>query len=60
MTSGGSAITAARVVAEAGCKVILIIGVIDREEGAAEAVAAAGFEMQALFTRSELDRYLPR
>jgi orotate phosphoribosyltransferase len=58
MTSGGSAITAARALVDAGCRVTRIIGVIDREEGAGEAVQAAGFELAAVFTRSELERHL--
>jgi orotate phosphoribosyltransferase len=58
MTSGGSAIQAAKVLAEAGCRVQKIIGVIDREEGARDAVTAAGYELDALFTRTELDRWL--
>ena len=60
MTSGGSAVTAARALVDAGCQVTRIIGVIDREEGAAEAVRAAGFELAAVFTRSELERHLAR
>ncbi len=59
MTTGGSAISAARALAEAGCRVTRVIGVIDREEGAAEALRTAGLEMKAVFTRSELERYLP-
>ena len=58
MTSGASAIKAAQALAEAGCRIARIIGVIDREEGAAEAVADAGYELVAVFTRSELERYL--
>jgi len=58
MTSGGSAIQAARVLEAAGCRVRRIIGVIDREEGAKEAVLAAGYELEALFSRTELDRWL--
>ena len=58
MTSGGSAIQAANALGEAGCKVRIIIGIIDREEGAREAVTAAGYELEALFTRTELDRFL--
>jgi len=58
MTSGGSAIEAARVLVEAGCQVRKIIAVIDREEGARDAVTAAGFELDPLFTRTELDRWL--
>jgi orotate phosphoribosyltransferase len=58
MTSGASAIKAAGALAEAGCRVTRIIGVIDREEGAAEAATTAGYEMVAVFTRSELERHL--
>lgn len=58
MTSGGSAISAARELTEGGCRVVKIIAVIDREEGARDAVRAAGFEMDALFGRSELERWL--
>jgi orotate phosphoribosyltransferase len=58
MTTGGSAIQAARALVQAGCRVSTIIGVIDREEGAREAVVDAGFRLETLFTRSELDRWL--
>jgi orotate phosphoribosyltransferase len=60
MTSGASAINAAQALTEAGCRVTRIIGVIDREEGAADAVAAAGYELVAVFTRSELEQHLAR
>ena len=60
MTSGGSAIKAAQAVMEAGCRVTRLIGVIDRGEGAGEAIRAAGYEFVPVFTRSELERYLPR
>ena len=60
MTTGGSAVSAVRALEEAGCRVVRVIGVIDREEGAAEALGAAGLELKAVFTRSELERYLPR
>lgn len=58
LTSGGSAIKAAQALEAAGCQVTRLIGVIDREEGAAEAIRAAGYELAAVFTRSELDRFL--
>ena len=60
MTSGGSAIKAAQVLSAAGCRITRLIGVIDREEGAAEAARAAGYELVSVFTRSELERYLDR
>jgi len=58
MTSGGSAIKAAQALTEAGCRITRIVGVIDREEGAAQAVNEAGYELVAVFTRSELERFL--
>jgi orotate phosphoribosyltransferase len=58
MTTGQSAIKAAQALVAAGCEVTGIIGVIDREEGAAQAVSAAGFHLDSVFTRTELDRWL--
>ncbi|MBI4213609.1 MAG: orotate phosphoribosyltransferase [Chloroflexi bacterium] len=58
ITSGGSALEAAKVLVEAGCEVLRIVGVIDREEGGREAVMSAGFAFDALFTRTELELYL--
>lgn len=58
VTSGGSSIDAAQAVVDAGCKVLRIVAVIDREEGAVEAAKAAGFELEALFTRTDLERWL--
>lgn len=58
MTSGGSALSAAQTLVAAGCSVVKIIAVIDREEGGFEAVQQAGFLLEALFRRSELDRWL--
>jgi len=58
LTSGGSAIKAAAALVEAGCRITRVIGVIDRDEGAADAIAAAGFDFAPVFTRSELERFL--
>ena len=58
ITSGGSAIEAAKVLVQAGCNVTRIVGVIDREEGGREAVNEAGFTFEAVFTRTELERHL--
>lgn len=54
LTTGGQAIRAATTVRQAGAEVLMIIAVIDREEGAYDNLAAAGFKCKALFTRSEL------
>ena len=54
LTTGSEAIRSARALRELGANVIEILGVIDREEGAAANIAAAGFHFRALFTKSSL------
>lgn len=53
-TSGGQAIEAARTLVKAGATVERIVAVVDRLEGAREAVEAAGFQFAALFTARDL------
>jgi orotate phosphoribosyltransferase len=53
-TSGGQAIEAARDLEAEGAVIEKIIAVIDREEGAAEAVREAGYAFEALFTKTDL------
>lgn len=57
LTTGAQAIAAAQEVQNYGAEVLFILGVLDREEGAQENVAAAGFQMKALFTRRFLEAY---
>jgi orotate phosphoribosyltransferase len=54
LTTGSEAIRSARALREYGANVIEILGVIDREEGAAANIAAAGFHFRALFSRAGL------
>ena len=54
LTTGGQAIKSAQALQEFGCKIVMIIGVIDREEGAREAIEQAGFKLRSLFTKTEL------
>ncbi len=54
MTTAGAAIASANQLKHSGIDVILIIGVLDREEGARENIEAAGYMFKALFTKSEL------
>lgn len=54
ISTGTQAIRAARDVAETGANVLGILGVIDREQGGAANIAAAGYQFKALFRRSEL------
>lgn len=54
VSTGGQAVRAARQVEAAGASVARILAVIDREQGASRAIAAAGYRLDALFTRNEL------
>ena len=55
VTSGGSVLKAARVVEAADAKVVKILALVDREEGAGDTFAAAGYDFAALFKRRELE-----
>lgn len=52
LTTGNQAIIAADGLKELGLEVMKIVCVIDREEGAREAVEAAGYEFDPLLTRT--------
>jgi orotate phosphoribosyltransferase len=54
VTSGGALLSAVEALREAQLDVFAAICVVDREEGGAEAVAAAGVRLVALFTSSGL------
>lgn len=54
-TTGGSAIKAVeRIHNSTDCKVIAVISIVDRQEGAIEAFAAAGLHFESLMTRSDV------
>jgi orotate phosphoribosyltransferase len=54
VTTGGSTLEALELVEAEGGKVVRVLCVVDRGEGAAEAFAARGVELEALFGRSDL------
>jgi orotate phosphoribosyltransferase len=54
MTTGGQVLEAAKSLKEAGAKIDRIVGVIDRQEGAREAIESAGYVFDALFTTADL------
>jgi len=54
VTTGGTLLKVIERVQAAGFKVGLVVTIVDRQEGGAEALAAAGFPLKALFTRAEL------
>ena len=54
-TTGGSAIKAVeRIHNDTDCAVIAVISIVDREEGAADAFAAAGIHFESLMDRSDV------
>lgn len=56
VTSGGQVVVSANDLRSLGASVEVALCVIDREAGGSEALAAAGIELRALFTMSELGR----
>ena len=53
VTSGGSVIRAIEAIRDTGAKVVRVIPLLDRQEGAAEAFAQAGVELKPLFYKSD-------
>jgi len=49
VTSGGSALQAVTQLRQAGYRVERVVAIVDRQEGGAEAMAAAGLELRSLF-----------
>ena len=56
VSTGASVLKACQRIQEAGLKVATVCTILDREEGGKEAIKAAGFDLQTLFTRQELVR----
>ena len=54
LTTGGQVLEAAKSLEAAGAKIDKIIGVIDRQEGAREAIQSAGYTFESLFTTADL------
>lgn len=55
VTTGGSLLRAIERVQESGLEVVQVIAVVDREEGGAQRLAAAGHRLEALVARAELE-----
>jgi len=53
-TTGGTLITAAERVRDAGLDIVGVLAVLDREEGGREKLKEAGLELNSIFTRQEL------
>ncbi|GBD31986.1 MAG: orotate phosphoribosyltransferase [Gemmatimonadales bacterium] len=54
ITTGQSALRAARAVAESGGTVVGVLAVVDRQEGGREAIEQAGYPVRALVTARDL------
>ena len=54
LTTAGQAIRAAKLLEELGAKVVKVVYVVDREQGADKNIREAGFEPAALFTKTSL------
>jgi orotate phosphoribosyltransferase len=54
VTTGGSTLQALDIVEAAGGKVARVLCLVDRGEGGADAFAARGVQLEALFTRTDL------
>jgi orotate phosphoribosyltransferase len=55
VTSGGQVVVSAGQLRELGARIEHAVCVIDRQEGGREALAEAGIELSAVFTRAELE-----
>jgi len=53
-TTGGQVLEAAKTLSDMGAKVVSIIAVIDRQEGARENIEAAGYGFDSLLTKTDL------
>lgn|SRR5690554_6730 len=58
ITSGMSVLKAADKAAEAGARVKLVVGVVDREQGGGDNIRARGIEFLPLATISEIRKYV--
>lgn len=59
ITTGGSALRAARAVADAGGTIAGVLALVDREEGGRESIEAAGYGVRALAPASAIVRQMP-
>lgn len=56
VTTGGSALDAARAVEEAEGEILAVLALVDRQEGGREALEEAGYRVVALYTTEDLRR----
>lgn len=53
-TTGGQVLEAAKIITNAGAKISKIVCVIDRRQGAAENITAAGYKFESILTKDDL------
>ena len=53
-TKGGSVKAAITAVQSAGCEVVKVLTIVDRQQGAAENLKASGIILDHLFTKDEI------
>ncbi len=54
-TKGGAMLDAIHAVRDLGCTIAKAIVIVDREQGAKERLAEEGYDLESLFTRSDLE-----
>jgi orotate phosphoribosyltransferase len=54
LTTGGQVLEAVKSLESAGAKVVGILGVLDRQEGARQNIESAGYKFDALYTTADL------
>lgn len=57
VTTGGSLLKACKRLEDCGLKIAAVLAILDREEGGREILANAGYNLIALYTRSELLKF---
>jgi len=55
VTTGGTTLKAVERAEQEGLKVVRVLALVDRQEGGAEAISRAGFSLEALFVKSDLE-----
>lgn len=53
-TTGGQVLEAAKIIAQSGAKIKMIVAVIDRKQGARENIEAAGYTFNSIITKEDL------
>ena len=53
ITTGGSALNAIKKVEEADCKVVAVVGIVDREEDATKLLSKNGIKLRSIFAHSD-------